>query len=64
MLSEATSGLSLSAGSSRSSTVIVGAPPVVRLITTSQLPLISGRKRRNISGSCVGRPSSGMRACR
>src|SRR5690242_19776730 len=64
MLSEATSGLSLSAGCSRSSTVIVGAPPVVRLITTFEAALICGRKRMKIAGSCVGRPSAGSRACR
>src|SRR6266496_4846040 len=64
MLSEATSGFSCSAGWSRSSTLIVGAPPVVRLITTSHDCLIRGKKRINIFGSCVGRPSAGSRACR
>src|SRR3954467_6494848 len=64
MLSEATSGLGLSAGCSRSSTVMVGAPPVVRLITPSQDDFIFGRNCRNMSGSCVGLPSLGLRACR
>src|SRR5260221_13490756 len=64
MLSDATSGLSFSAGCSRSSTDMVGAPPVVRLITTFDAALIAGRKRMNIAGSCVGRPSAGSRACR
>ncbi len=40
MLSEATSGLSRRAGCKRSSTDIVGAPPVVMLITTSSGRLI------------------------
>src|SRR2546430_12457407 len=61
MLSEATSGLSCSAGCSRSSTVMVGAPPVVRLTTTFEAALIAGKKRMNIFGSCVGRPSAGSR---
>src|SRR5882762_5906231 len=64
MLSEATSGFSCSAGCSCSSMLIVGAPPVVRLMTTSEAALIFGRKRMNIFGSCVGRPSAGSRACR
>src|SRR5258708_18523794 len=64
MLSEAPSGLTCSAGCSRSSMAMVGAPPVVRLITASHAFLICGRKRMNIFGSCVGRPSAGSRACR
>src|SRR5260370_27323698 len=64
MFNEATSGLSCSAGCSRSSMAMVGAPPVVRLITASHAFLICGRKRINIFGSCVGRPSAGSRACR
>src|SRR5467141_4822458 len=43
---------------------MVGAPPVVRLITTSHAALIFGRNRRNIFGSWVGLPSLGSRACR
>src|SRR5437879_5474107 len=64
MLSEATSGLSCSAGCSRSSMLIVGAPPVVRLMTTFEAALIFGRNCRNTFGSCVGLPSFGSRACR
>src|SRR2546421_10735558 len=64
MLSEATSGLSLSAGCSRSSIDMVGAPPVVKLSTTSHAALILGANLRKSSGSCVGRPSFGSRAWR
>src|SRR5436190_21948807 len=64
MLSEATSGLSRSAGCSRSSMLMVGAPPVVRLTTTSEAALIFGRNCLNTAGSCVGLPSFGLRACR
>ena len=64
MLSDATSGLSFSTGCNRSSTVIVGAPPVVRLITTSDAALILGRKARKASGFWVGRPFCGSRAWR
>src|ERR671931_118155 len=64
MLSEATSGFSLSVGCSRSSIDMVGAPPVVKLITTSLSDLILRAKCRKSSGSCVGRPSFGSRACR
>src|SRR6266540_2306745 len=62
MLSEATSGLSFSAGCSRSSIVMVGAPPVVRLITTSHALFTLGRNCLNSAGSCVGLPSFGSRA--
>src|SRR5256885_14588330 len=64
MLSEATSGFSLSVGCRRSSIDMVGAPPVVKLITTSLAPLILIANLRKSSGSCVGRPSFGSRACR
>src|SRR5687767_10284537 len=64
MLSEATSGLSCSAGCSRSSVVIVAAPPVVRLMTTSLATAICGRNSWNSAGSCDGLPSFGLRACR
>src|SRR5882672_5486672 len=64
MLSEATSGASLSAGCRRSSIDMVGAPPVVKLITTSLAALIFGANWRNSSGSCVGLPSFGLRACK
>src|SRR5580692_12907839 len=39
-------------------------PPVVMLITPSQLCLIRGRNCRKTSGSGEGRPSLGSRACR
>src|SRR5256885_7051273 len=64
MLSDATSGFSLSVGCSRSSIDMVGAPPVVKLITTSLSALILRANWRKSSGSCVGRPSFGSRACR
>ena len=64
MLSEATSGLSCSAGCSRSSIVMVAAPPVVRLITASHATAICGRNSWNSAGSCEGLPSLGLRACR
>src|SRR5215467_8768435 len=64
MLSDASSGWSCSAGCSRCSTVIVCDPPVVTLTTTSQAAAIADRNCRNRSGSCVGRPSRGSRACR
>src|SRR5688572_1014392 len=64
MLSEATSGLSCSAGCSRSSIVMVAAPPVVRLMTTSLATAICGRNSWNSAGSCDGLPSFGLRACR
>src|SRR5260221_9847920 len=43
---------------------MVGAPRVVKLSTTSPAALILGANCRNSSGSCVGRPSFGSRACR
>src|SRR6202000_2844286 len=39
-------------------------PPVVMLTTASQREWISGRNWANTSGSGVGRPVSGSRACR
>ena len=64
MLSEATSGLKVAAGSKRSSTVMPGAPPVVRFTTQSERCLMTGRKRPKASGVWSGRPVSGLRACR
>ncbi len=64
MFSDATSGFSCSAGCRRSSSVIVDAPPVVKLMTTSERRAISGANSRKYFGSCVGRPSTGSRACR
>src|SRR4051812_27544855 len=64
MLSEATSGLSTAAGRTRSSTIMVGAPPEVRLITTFERCLITLTKCRKASGVWSGRPSCGLRAWR
>src|ERR1043165_9208076 len=64
MLSDATSGFSLSVGCSRSSIDMGGAPPVGKVITTSLAPLILVANFLKSSGSCVGRPSFGSRACR
>ena len=64
MLSEATSGLSFSAGCSRSSMLMVGAPPVVKWSTTSRAARILVPNWRKSSGSWVGLPSFGLRACR
>src|SRR3954470_18349738 len=64
MLSEATSGLKVAAGLTRSSTVIVGAPPVVMFTTTPERCLITFRNGANASGDWSGRPSFGSRACR
>src|SRR5688572_17852623 len=64
MLSDATSGLSTSAGCRRSSMLMVGAPPVVKLSTTSLAARIFAPNCRNSAGSCVGLPSAGLRACR
>ena len=44
MLSDATSGFSCSAGCRRSSTSMVAAPPVVKLITTSLRRAMAGRE--------------------
>ena len=64
MLSEATSGLKVAAGFTRSSTVMVGEPPVVMFTTTGERCLITLRKGANASGVWSGRPSCGLRACR
>src|SRR6476661_3394107 len=64
MLRLATSGLKVAAGLTRSSIVIVGAPPVVMLMTASQRCLITFRNGANASGDWSGRPSLGSRACR
>ena len=64
MLSEATSGLKVAAGRTRSSIVMVGAPPVVMLITALERCLITLRNGENASGDWSGRPSFGSRACR
>src|SRR5262245_34962670 len=49
---------------SRSSTAMVGVPPVVMLMTASVDCLMRGRNCMNTAGSPVGRPSCGLRACR
>src|SRR5262245_18712746 len=64
MLSDATSGLNVAAGRTRSSAVIVGAPPVVMFTTTLERCLITLRNGANASGVWSGRPSCGLRACR
>src|SRR5262244_4357228 len=64
MLSEHISGENFSAAAIRSSTVMSTLPPVVMLMTASQLCLMRGRNWRKISGSGDGRPSFGSRACR
>ena len=52
------------AGLTRSSTVMVGAPPVVMLTTQLERCLITLRNGANASGDWSGRPSFGLRACR
>ena len=64
MLSEATSGLKVAAGRTRSSAVMVGAPPVVMFTTTLERCLITLRNGAKASGVWSGRPSCGLRACR
>src|SRR5215468_1799133 len=64
MLSEHISGENVSAAAIRSSSVMITLPPVVMLMTASQLCLMRGRNWRNTSGSGDGRPSLGSRACR
>src|SRR5215510_3784187 len=64
MFSEATSGLKVAAGRTRSSAVIVGAPPVVMFTTTLERCLITLRNGAKASGVWSGRPSCGLRACR
>src|SRR6187551_95082 len=64
MLSEATSGLNVAAGRTRSSIDMVGAPPVVMLITALERCLITLRNGAKASGDWSGRPSFGSRACR
>src|SRR5258708_36803163 len=64
MLSEATSGLKVAAGRTRSSIDIVGAPPVVMFTTTFERCLITLRNGANACGDWSGLPSLGSRACR
>src|SRR5262252_9367835 len=64
MLRLATSGLNTSAGLTRSSTRIVGEPPVVRFTTALHRCLMMGRNGANASGRWSGLPVFGSRACR
>ena len=64
MLSEHISGFACSGAASRSSTVMPRPPPVVMLITASVDCLMTGRNCMKTSGSGVGLPSIGSRACR
>ena len=50
MLSDATSGLKVAAGRTRSSAVMVGAPPVVMFTTTLERCLITLRNGAKASG--------------
>src|SRR5712672_1570588 len=64
MLSEHISGESFITPARRSSTAMVGEPPVVMFTTASVACLMRGRNCMNTAGSPVGRPSCGLRACR
>src|SRR5712692_7021524 len=64
MLSEATSGLKVAAGRTRSSIDMVGAPPVVMFTTTFERCLMTLRNGANACGDWSGLPSLGSRACR
>src|SRR5215467_6844293 len=64
MLSEHISGESCMTPARRSSTGMVGEPPVVMFTTASVACLMRGRNCMNTAGSPVGRPSCGLRACR
>ena len=62
MLSDATSGLKVVQGRKRSSMPMVGAPPVVMLITALVRCLITFRNGSKASGDWSGLPSTGFRA--
>src|SRR6476469_10145326 len=64
MFREATSGLKVAAGRTRSCTVMVGAPPVVRLMTQFERCLMIFRNGAKASGLWSGWPVLGLRACR
>jgi len=64
MFSEAISGLTRRGAARRSSSVIPSDPPVVMLITASVAAWMAGRNCMKTSGSGVGRPSRGFRACK
>src|SRR5580700_8695067 len=64
MLHEHISGLVRNGAARRSSKVMPWPPPVVMLTTALVACLIRGRNCMKTSGSGVGRPSFGSRACR
>src|SRR3569833_512452 len=64
MFSEANTEASCTAGAIRSSTVMCGLPPVVRVMTTSEESLTIARTSLNRPGSWTGWPSWGSRTCR
>src|SRR5512134_1814827 len=64
MLSEATSGLNVAAGRTRSWMVMDGAPPVVMFTTALVDCLMRGRNALKASGLWSGLPVAGSRACR
>ena len=64
MFREATSGAKVAAGLTRSSTLMVAAPPVVMFTTQSERCLITCRNGANASVDWSGRPSTGLRAWR
>ena len=64
MLSDAISGCASFGAARRSSIVMSELPPVVMFTTASQPARMRGRNCMNTSGSAVGRPLSGSRACR
>src|ERR1700680_1011114 len=64
MFSEHISGFTRRAAASRSSIVIVSPPPVVMLRTASHCCLRQVRNCKYTSGSRVGLPSIGSRACK
>jgi hypothetical protein len=64
MFSEAISGRNSAAGSTRSSMVIVAAPPVVMFTMTALRSRMLLRNGANAAALWSGRPSRGSRACR
>src|SRR5690606_806159 len=63
MLSEHISGLAFSGAARRSSIFMLRPPPVVMLMTASDACLMRGRNCMKTSGSGVGSPVLGSRAC-
>ncbi len=64
MFSDAISGCARFGAARRSSSVIRELPPVVILMTASHSLRMRGRNCMNTSGSAVGWPFAGSRACR